>query len=234
MLTDLQNKQRWESCYNLSANSGLEMREEYLGLLDPFMSWLKKEKVNLKNYKGLNAGCGSGANTLFLAEKGLNMISLDYSKRAINRATKLAEKAKLTDKVFYLVHDLTKKLPLKANSVDFVFDLFTTSSIKGELNRQAALTNMVSVLKKGGYLITFQFYIEYKPMVKEITDHPGDEPNSAFVSGKGPQIKLFSAEELLAFYKQRLTKVIFRKQDTAPRSVINSSQPVYLFGVFKK
>ena len=49
--------------------------------------WLNEYKADLekfKNTKFLDLGCGNGADTLYLIERGYKVISVDYSKGAIN------------------------------------------------------------------------------------------------------------------------------------------------------
>ena len=49
--------------------------------------WLDDYKSDLekfKNSKFLDLGCGIGADTLYLIERGYKVISVDYSKEAIN------------------------------------------------------------------------------------------------------------------------------------------------------
>ena len=49
--------------------------------------WLDDYKSDLdkfKNTKFLDLGCGNGADTLYLVERGYKVISVDYSKEAVN------------------------------------------------------------------------------------------------------------------------------------------------------
>ena len=49
--------------------------------------WLDDYKNDLdkfKNSKFLDLGCGNGADTLYLLERGYKVISVDYSKESIN------------------------------------------------------------------------------------------------------------------------------------------------------
>jgi SAM-dependent methyltransferase len=233
MLTYSKNKQRGEELYDPSVKTIFVLSESYLGFLDSFIDWQKKNNIDIRNKQGLDAGCGLGANALLLADMGINMIGLDYSGKAIERASNLAAKTKNRNKVSFLEHDLTKKLPVKERSVDFVFDIFTTSCIKGETSRELALSNMISVLKKGGYLITTQVYIGYDLMAKEVEDYPGDEKSSTFERGEGPQTKVYDSKELLSLYQHKLTQVIYKKLYPNPRGIKLTHQPVYLFGIFK-
>ena len=49
--------------------------------------WLddyKKDLYKFKNSKFLDLGCGNGADTLYLLERGYKVLSVDYSKEAVN------------------------------------------------------------------------------------------------------------------------------------------------------
>jgi SAM-dependent methyltransferase len=68
----------------------------------------------------IDLGCGTGANILFLAERGFQGLGVDFSPVAIAKARRLAETRGLTDRARFVVGDVT------ASSIDGVngsFDL---------------------------------------------------------------------------------------------------------------
>ena len=112
--------------------------------------WLddyKKDLDRYKNTKFLDLGCGNGADTLYLIERGYKVISVDYSKEAvynINHNIKGGEGKIL---------DMNEKFTFKDNSfyiiiADICLHFFNeekTIHIMNEIKR---------ILNKGGLLIS--------------------------------------------------------------------------------
>ena len=79
--------------------------------------WLddyKKDLDKYKNTKFLDLGCGNGADTLYLIERGYKVISVDYSKEAVNninmnieggegKILDMNEKFTFEDNSFYII-----------------------------------------------------------------------------------------------------------------------------------
>jgi SAM-dependent methyltransferase len=102
-------------------------------------NWLDKylDKISKCKTKILDLGCGEGNDTLYLIEKGYEVISLDYSKEALDIV-----KNNIRDSITVLA-DISKKLPFEDNSFDIIvadlslhyFDLETSKKIMMEIKR---------------------------------------------------------------------------------------------------
>jgi SAM-dependent methyltransferase len=68
----------------------------------------------------LELGCGTGASAVWLAQQGFDVIALDLSALAIDRARQRAKEASV--RVNFLVADVLKPPPELADSFDFFFD----------------------------------------------------------------------------------------------------------------
>ena len=95
--------------------------------------------ANLGGDRAIDLGCGTGANSLFLAEHGFTVTGVDFSRVAVDRATVDADAAGLADRARFLVADVT------ANRIDGAegpFDLAvaynTLQDLRGEDRRRMA------------------------------------------------------------------------------------------------
>lgn len=101
--------------------------------------WLDQYQTDLLNTKTqvLDLGCGTGNDTLYLIEKGFDVVACDYSKVVLDILKNKIPKAK-TKNV-----DVTKKLPFPDNSFDVIiadlvlhfFNDKTTKNIMKEIRR---------------------------------------------------------------------------------------------------
>ncbi|MDX2382323.1 MAG: methyltransferase domain-containing protein, partial [Acidimicrobiia bacterium] len=64
--------------------------------------------------------CGTGAQTLWLAGRGLSVVAVDMSPVAVDLTTRAAEAAGLTARVSARVHDLDEGLPTDATRLDLL------------------------------------------------------------------------------------------------------------------
>lgn len=103
-------------------------------------SWMEKyideiNKVKCKN--AIDLGCGIGQDTKWLLDKGFDVISCDFSKRALNKLEELIPNSKT------LQIDIKEKLPFKDNSIGLInanlsihyFNMKNTIEIFNEINR---------------------------------------------------------------------------------------------------
>ena len=83
-------------------------------IYDLWLDDYKKDLDKYKNTKFLDLGCGIGADTLYLIERGYKVISVDYSKEAINninmnikggegKVLDMNEKFTFEDNSFYII-----------------------------------------------------------------------------------------------------------------------------------
>lgn len=112
--------------------------------------WLDEYKDILEQNKDkeiLDLGCGIGADTLYLLERGYNVLSCDFS----NEALKSIQDNIPNSKTLYL--DMMKDFPVQDNTYSLIiadlslhyFDNETTIHIMKEIKR---------ILKKGGILLS--------------------------------------------------------------------------------
>jgi cyclopropane fatty-acyl-phospholipid synthase-like methyltransferase len=101
----------------------------------------------------LDAGCGSGDNAIFLAERGHRVLGVDFSQRPIERAR--AKAAAMSLNVEFRVHDALELVAL-GRRFDTIIDcgLFHTFS---DVQRPVFVESLAAVIKPGGRLILMCF-----------------------------------------------------------------------------
>lgn len=103
-------------------------------------SWMEKyideiNKVKCKN--AIDLGCGIGQDTKWLLDKGFDVISCDFSKRALNKLKEIIPNSKT------MQIDIKEKLPFEDNSIGLInanlsihyFSIENTIKIFNEIRR---------------------------------------------------------------------------------------------------
>jgi cyclopropane fatty-acyl-phospholipid synthase-like methyltransferase len=95
----------------------------------------------------LDLACGRGRHSIYLAEKGFEVVGLDYSANSIAEA-KQAE----TDNLTFYVHDMRRLF--RTNYFDAVFNLFTSFGyFATEREHQGVLRHVADELRPGGLFV---------------------------------------------------------------------------------
>ena len=111
---------------------------------------LIEEVIPVSDYRNiLDLGCGRGRHSITLAQRGYQVTGIDLSKKAIQKAKRIARQKNL-DNVEFFVRDMRAPLP---KQFDAIVNLFTTFGyfLEDEENRRV-LVNTQKMLKKGGIL----------------------------------------------------------------------------------
>lgn len=99
--------------------------------------------------KVLDAGCGSGTNSIWLARHGFTVTGVDFSEFALGKAQEQAQREETGDRVGFRFGDLTR-LELEDASFDAVFCIGVLMHIP---RVEAALAELVRVVRPGGALV---------------------------------------------------------------------------------
>lgn len=111
-----------------------------------FIKYFKKHFVGVysKKTKVLDVGCGVGSISFYLASKGIQVVGIDVSSRAISLCKKVAERIGLSTVSF-----IRKELDTKPEQNDIV----VCGEIIEHIKDDAAFVSLLTVkLKKNGYL----------------------------------------------------------------------------------
>ena len=143
----------WESIIQKNNNGYIEMWDNWSkkrSNVQVYDLWLDEYSNILENNKDneiLDLGCGTGADTLYLVERGYKVLSCDFSKEALKSVKDNIPNSKIK----YL--DMMEKFPIDDNAYSLViadlslhyFDNNTTIHIMNEIKR---------ILKNDGILLS--------------------------------------------------------------------------------
>ncbi len=99
--------------------------------------------------RALDLGCGEGADALWLAERGWQVVAVDVSGLALQRAAEEAEARNLADRIDFQRHDLTTSFP--EGEFDLVSAQFLHSPVP--LDRPPVLRRAAGSVDAGGRLL---------------------------------------------------------------------------------
>jgi len=109
---------------------------------------LKIIKID-KNSRILDAGCGNAAHSVRFAERGYNVLGIDFSDEALKLGESNARKNNLHKKI-----EFKKESLLSLSLTDELFDVVFCWGVLMHINEnETALSELSRVLKDGGYLI---------------------------------------------------------------------------------
>lgn len=127
--------------------------------------------------RALDLGCGEGADAVWLAERGWDVVAVDISDTALGRAAEGARTRGVPDRIEFLQTDLSDSFP--DGTFDLVSSQFLHSTVR--LDRTRILADAATALRPGGLLV--------------IVDHGSAPP---WVSKLNHHHEFPSAEEVVA------------------------------------
>ena len=99
--------------------------------------------------RALDLGCGEGADAVWLAERGWDVVAVDISDTALGRAREAAKSRDVDDRIEFVQMDLSEGFP------DGTFDLISSQFLHSTvyLDRQTILLNAAAALRPDGLLV---------------------------------------------------------------------------------
>lgn len=129
-------------------------REEPSGSVVEFVTYLT-ERGFLQEGKVIDLGCGTGRNSIFLAEQGLEVFSIDFVSEMIQGLRRKSEVLGLTDRIHTYCQSVTSSWPFNPAEIDYVIDTFCYKHQVTNSGKLAYREELARVVKPGGfYLLT--------------------------------------------------------------------------------
>lgn len=172
-MTTPEVKQHWEDRY-------AERDRIWSGRVN---RWLAEIAESLSPGRALDLGCGEGGDTLWLAERGWQVVSVDISETALRRAEEEAAKRGFSDNVRLVQTNLSESFP--EGTFDFISAQFLQSLV--HLDRERIFAAAARAVAPGGLLVVVD-HGAAPPWAKHIHDHvfPGvDEVFATIDLGDG-------------------------------------------------
>jgi len=132
-------KEHWESRY-------AERERIWSGRVNP---WLAEVAAPLPPGAALDLGCAEGADALWLAEHGWDVLGVDISETALGRAAEEAGRRSVSGRTTFVQMNLSEDFP--AGSFDLVSAQFLQSFV--HLDRERIFSAAVRAVSPGGVLI---------------------------------------------------------------------------------
>jgi SAM-dependent methyltransferase len=145
----------------------------------------------------LDLGCGNGRNLIYIVQNyGMRGVGYDISDEAIKIATRASESLPIT----YTARSIEGIIDLPDQSVDIVLDMMTSHFLR-EREREVLRSEIVRVLKPGGWLFFKSFLSEEDMHVKRLLkDYPADEKDSYIHPEIGVLEHVWNGESLHEFF----------------------------------
>lgn len=163
-----------------------------------FLKYLKTKGFPFKG-KVIDIGCGKGRNTIYLAKKGFEVYALDYIDYALSVVRKKARKARVTNKIILLNHDLSKKWPFKNDFFDLAIDCYSSIDIETQKGREICRDEMFRTLKPKGIALVACVSTNDEFEKELLKKSPGREKHTVFWPN-GKFEKLYDRDELESFF----------------------------------
>ena len=119
-----------------------------------FVNWESKLKLTNKNINICIPGCGEGYDAIYFAQKGYNVVAIDFSDLAINKLSKMCKEKKI--EINILKEDFFNIDQSYYNSFDFIIEYTFYCAIVPS-KRKSYVNQCHRLLKNNGKIIGILF-----------------------------------------------------------------------------
>jgi SAM-dependent methyltransferase len=192
----------WENEYKHSKL--VTQSEEPQNDFKRFYKFLKKDEgVSFEDLHVLDLGCGTGKNSIFLAERGAVCTGLEISKTALSLARERAKANGLT--TTFLEKSFGDPFPFEDLSFDLALDIMSSNSLTEE-ERETYLKETSRVLKPGGYFFVRLLALDGDKNAQTLLKtHPGKEPGTYCLPEVGVTERVLTKQEFIDYYSPFFT-----------------------------
>jgi SAM-dependent methyltransferase len=103
----------------------------------------------------VDIGCGSGRNSIYLAEKQFYVTAMDYATLQVQKLDEAAKELGLSEQIRALSHDVSKPWPLPSHSINLAIDTFC---FKHQIHAEAVqmyVSELARVTRPGARFLLF-------------------------------------------------------------------------------
>jgi len=195
---------RWRAPWEMSARSEL-VALVGSGRLTP---------ERLTPGRAVDLGCGAGANAVFLAQAGFDVVGIDFSPVALGKARRAALIAGVSERVRLVRADLTApSLPDVEGPFDLLVDYGTLDDL-APTDRRAMASTIIRLARPGSIFVLYAFYATRADLPRFSLTGP-----SKLVTSASLQIRAGVLTGASAAHPERFVKSPPRPQVGAPTEV---------------
>jgi malonyl-CoA O-methyltransferase len=132
---------RWAATYDSDRNPTRDLDADVVRRMSPAIAGLDV----------LEIGCGTGKNTIWLAEQARSVVALDFSSRMLARAREHIRSAN----VRFIEHDVANQWPIPSNAIDVVIGNLILEHV---FDLWPVFAEAARVLRRGGHLFLCELH----------------------------------------------------------------------------
>lgn len=158
------------------------------------------ERYDATTLRVIDLGCGNGKNSVYLADRGAEVVGLDISPEAIAQAKKLAADTNVI--VDFRVGSIGEPLPFADGQFNLALDM-TVSHCLPPTERKNFISETARILEKDGRLFARLLCADGDRNVKKLLEvYPGPDKESYMLPDTGLPEWPLSKEKLMELYAQ--------------------------------
>lgn len=164
-----------------------------------FVKWLRKsQSVELEGLRVLDLGCGTGKNSIFLAERGSVVTGIDISHTALQLAKERSQSAGVD--VSWIQGSMAEVWPFPSESFDLILDVMSSNSLSNE-ERHTYMEECRRALKPEGLMFVKALCKEGdKNAANLLAKSPGEENDTYVLPKTGITECVFSKDDIEQIY----------------------------------
>ena len=180
--------------------------------------------------KVLDAGCGNGRNTVYLAKRGCQVTAVDFADFPLAETRRRVAEAGLAHSVSVVQHSLVDSVPFPDESFDFILDSYVFCHFLQNDIGQRFWREMARTTKLGGHLLSVVFSRddEYYARLQKYDDALVCDP------ANGIWKRLYSERDIKDFFSRQFELKYFSRFEFSDTVLGSRYRRILFISVLRK